>query len=71
MGRAIFVMDDTNVFANAFEFPIMKFLQAQTKIMTMAVIAGVSFAMHTLLTWLFMLKLGWSLAGGAVILNCA
>jgi len=59
------------VFAYAFEFPIMKFLQAQSKIMTMAVIAGVSFAMHTLLTWLFMLKLGWGLAAGAVILNCS
>ncbi|XP_006353110.1 protein DETOXIFICATION 29-like [Solanum tuberosum] len=59
------------VFAYAFEFPIMKFLQAQSKIMTMAVIAGVSFAMHTLLTWLFMLKLGWGLAAGAVVLNCS
>ncbi|XP_055801940.1 protein DETOXIFICATION 29-like isoform X2 [Solanum dulcamara] len=57
------------VFAYAFEFPIMKFLQAQSKIITMAVIAGISFAMHTLLTWLFMLKLGWSLAAGAVVLN--
>lgn len=59
------------VFAYAFEFPIMKFLQAQSKIMTMAVIAGVSFAMHSLLTWLFMLKLGWGLAAGAVVLNCS
>ncbi|KAF3672675.1 putative protein TRANSPARENT TESTA 12-like isoform X2 [Capsicum annuum] len=59
------------VFAYAFEFPIMKFLQAQSKIMTMAVIAGVSFPMHTLLTWLFMLKLGLGLVDGAVILNCS
>ncbi|TMW99038.1 hypothetical protein EJD97_003150, partial [Solanum chilense] len=33
------------VFAYAFEFPIMKFLQAQSKIMTMDIIAGVLFAM--------------------------
>lgn len=59
------------VYAYAFEFPIMKFLQAQSKIMTMAVIAGVSLAMHILLTWIFMLKLGWGLVAGAVVLNCS
>uniref|UniRef100_A0A3Q7JU78 Uncharacterized protein n=1 Tax=Solanum lycopersicum TaxID=4081 RepID=A0A3Q7JU78_SOLLC len=42
------------VFAYAFEFPIIKFLQDQSKIMTMAVIAGVSFAMTFYCSWWFM-----------------
>ncbi|KAK8363385.1 hypothetical protein V6Z12_A03G159000 [Gossypium hirsutum] len=46
-----------------------KFLQAQSKIMVMAVIAGVVLVLHTVLSWLLMLKLGWGLAGAAVVLN--
>ncbi|XP_009796678.1 protein DETOXIFICATION 29-like [Nicotiana sylvestris] len=57
------------VFSFALEFPIMKFLQAQSKIMVMAVIAGISFVLHTFFTWLLMLKLGWGLPAGAAVLN--
>ncbi|XP_017625095.1 protein DETOXIFICATION 29-like isoform X1 [Gossypium arboreum] len=57
------------LFAYAFNFPMAKFLQAQSKIMVMAVIAGVALVLHTVLSWLLMLKLGWGLAGAAVVLN--
>ncbi|MBA0765939.1 hypothetical protein Gotri_015039, partial [Gossypium trilobum] len=57
------------LFAYAFNFPMAKFLQAQSKIMVMAVIAGVALVLHTVLSWLLMLKLGWGLVGAAVVLN--
>ncbi|XP_062158643.1 protein DETOXIFICATION 29 [Alnus glutinosa] len=57
------------LFAYALNFPIAKFLQAQSKIMVMAVIAAVVLVLHTLFSWLLMLKLGWGLVGAAVVLN--
>ncbi|KAI3513221.1 hypothetical protein L1887_20548 [Cichorium endivia] len=57
------------LFAYAFNFPIAKFLQAQSKIMVMAYISAVALVLHTFLSWLLMLKLGWGLWGGAIILN--
>ncbi|KAM7484191.1 hypothetical protein LguiA_000200 [Lonicera macranthoides] len=57
------------LYAYAMNFPIAKFLQAQSKIMAMAWIAAVALVLHTFFSWLFMLKLGWGLAGGAVVLN--
>jgi MATE family multidrug resistance protein len=57
------------LFAYALNFPIAKFLQSQSKIMVMAVIAVVVLILHTLFSWLFMLKLGWGLVGAAVVLN--
>ncbi|KAK9053857.1 hypothetical protein SSX86_024932 [Deinandra increscens subsp. villosa] len=57
------------LFAYALNYPIAKFLQAQSKIMVMAYIAGVALVLHTGFSWLFMLKLGWGLGGGAVVLN--
>ncbi|OIT40436.1 PREDICTED: protein DETOXIFICATION 31-like isoform X1 [Nicotiana attenuata] len=57
------------LFAYALNFPIQKFLQAQSKIMVMAAIAAVGLIGHTLFSWLLMLKLGWGLVGGAVVLN--
>lgn len=57
------------LFAYAMNFPIAKFLQSQSKIMAMAWISAVGLALHTLFSWLFMLKLGWGLVGGAVVLN--
>ncbi|KAK1436536.1 hypothetical protein QVD17_02317 [Tagetes erecta] len=57
------------LFAYALNYPIAKFLQAQSKIMVMACIAGTVLVLHTVLSWLFMLKLGWGLGGGAVVLN--
>lgn len=57
------------LFAYALNFPISKFLQAQSKMMVMACISAVALGLHTLFSWLFMLKLGWGLAGGALMLN--
>lgn len=57
------------LFAYAFNYPAAKFLQAQSKIMVMAYIAGVALVLHTFFSWLFMLKLGWGLWGGALVLN--
>ncbi|KAI3762841.1 hypothetical protein L1987_53283 [Smallanthus sonchifolius] len=57
------------LFAYAANFPIAKFLQAQSKIMVMSYISGVALVLHTFFSWLLMLKLGWGLLGGAVVLN--
>ena len=57
------------LFAYAMNFPIAKFLQSQSKIMVMALIAAVVLVLHTLFSWLFMLKLGWGLVGAAIVLD--
>ncbi|KAL7616880.1 hypothetical protein Lser_V15G00687 [Lactuca serriola] len=57
------------LFAYAFNYPIAKFLQAQSKIMVMAYISAVALVLHTFFSWLLMLKLGWGLWGGAIVLN--
>lgn len=59
------------LFAYALNFPTAKFLQAQSKIMAMAWISGVSLGLHILFSWLVMLKLGWGMAGGAAVLDAA
>ncbi|OVA20626.1 Multi antimicrobial extrusion protein [Macleaya cordata] len=57
------------LFAYAMNFPIAKFLQAQSKMMVMALISFVALLLHTFFSWLVMLKLGWGLVGAAVVLN--
>ncbi|KAG7647322.1 Protein DETOXIFICATION 32 [Arabidopsis thaliana] len=57
------------LFAYAVNFATAKFLQAQSKVIAMAVIAATVLLQHTLLSWLLMLKLRWGMAGGAVVLN--
>ncbi|PIA51716.1 hypothetical protein AQUCO_01100531v1 [Aquilegia coerulea] len=57
------------LFAYAVNFPLAKFLQAQSKMMAMAVIAFAALIFHTFFSWLLMLKLGWGLVGAAVVLN--
>ncbi|PWA58837.1 multi antimicrobial extrusion protein [Artemisia annua] len=57
------------LFAYATVVPIAKFLQAQSNIMPMAYIAVVAVVSHVSLSWLLMLKLGWGLAGAAVVLD--
>ncbi|VFQ75968.1 unnamed protein product [Cuscuta campestris] len=57
------------LFAYAMNFPIQKFLQAQSKIFGMAAVSAAAVAGHTLLSWLLMLRLGWGMAGGAAVLN--
>ncbi|KAJ6422299.1 hypothetical protein OIU84_027285 [Salix udensis] len=57
------------LFAYAFNFPMAKFLQSQSKIMVMAVISVSVLILHTIFSWLLMLKLKWGLVGAAVVLN--
>ncbi|KAI8528197.1 hypothetical protein RHMOL_Rhmol12G0131800 [Rhododendron molle] len=59
------------LYAYAINFPIAKFLQSQSKIMAMAWIAAVALVLHTLFSWLLMLKLGWGLVGAAIVLNAS
>ncbi|KAL4180452.1 hypothetical protein AMTRI_Chr13g92120 [Amborella trichopoda] len=59
------------LYAYAVYFPIQKFLQSQRKVMVMAVMAGSVLVFHVFLSWLLILKLKWSLAGGAISLNLA
>ncbi|KAL4361928.1 hypothetical protein GQ457_04G007730 [Hibiscus cannabinus] len=57
------------LFAYALNFTMAKFLQAQSKMVAMAVISGVALVLHVVLSWLLMLKLGWGLMGAAIVLN--
>ncbi|PIM98345.1 putative membrane protein, predicted efflux pump [Handroanthus impetiginosus] len=57
------------LFAYALNFPTAKFLQAQSKIMAMALISGAALGLHILFSWLLMLKLGWGMPGGAAVLD--
>ncbi|XP_054823286.1 protein DETOXIFICATION 29-like [Prosopis cineraria] len=57
------------LFAYAMNFPIQKFLQAQSRIMAMAWISAAVLVVHTVMSWLLMLKLKWGLVGAAVVLN--
>ncbi|GKV14573.1 hypothetical protein SLEP1_g25427 [Rubroshorea leprosula] len=59
------------LFAYAMNYPMAKFLQAQSKMMAMAVIAAAALVLHTLFSWLLMLKLEWGLVGAAVVLNAS
>lgn len=57
------------LFAYAANYPIQKFLQAQSKMMVMTWITAGALVLHTFFSWLLMLKLGWGMVGAAVVLN--
>ncbi|KAK2428013.1 Protein DETOXIFICATION 29 [Trifolium repens] len=57
------------LFAYALNFPVAKFLQAQSKVMVIAIISGVAMVLHPVFSWLLMVKFGWGLVGAAVVLN--
>ncbi|KAL8130582.1 hypothetical protein V2J09_019737 [Rumex salicifolius] len=57
------------LFAYALNFPIQKFLQSQRKVWVMAWVSAIVLVLHTVMSWLFILKLGWGLVGAAVVLN--
>ncbi|XP_075485518.1 protein DETOXIFICATION 29-like [Primulina tabacum] len=59
------------LYAYALNFPIAKFLQSQSKMMAMAWISLVTLVLHILFSWLLMLKLGYGMGGGAIVLNAA
>ncbi|XXG57502.1 hypothetical protein AAC387_Pa03g4638 [Persea americana] len=57
------------LFAFALNFPIQKFLQAQSKVMAMAWISFGALVVHVLLSWFCIIKLDMGLVGAAVTLN--
>ncbi|CAI9087203.1 OLC1v1021218C2 [Oldenlandia corymbosa var. corymbosa] len=57
------------IFAYAANFPIQKFLQAQSIIFPSAIISAVVLAFHLLLTWLALFKWNWGLLGGSFVLS--
>ncbi|KAK4263132.1 hypothetical protein QN277_028596 [Acacia crassicarpa] len=59
------------LFAYAMNFPIQKFLQAQSRIMVMAWISAAALVIHTVMSWALMLKVKWGLVGAAIVLNAS
>ncbi|CAK9187791.1 unnamed protein product [Ilex paraguariensis] len=57
------------IFAYAANFPIQKFLQAQSIVNPSAYISAATLAVHILLTWLVLFKFGWGLLGAAMVLS--
>ncbi|KAK4398954.1 protein DETOXIFICATION 40 [Sesamum angolense] len=57
------------IFAYAANFPIQKFLQAQSIVNPSAYIAAGTLVVHVLLTWITVYKLGWGLFGAALVLS--
>ncbi|XP_021647783.2 protein DETOXIFICATION 29 isoform X2 [Hevea brasiliensis] len=59
------------LFAYSINFPMAKFLQAQRKMIAMALISAATLVLHALFSWLLILKLRWGLVGAAVVLNAS
>ncbi|KAG9159730.1 hypothetical protein Leryth_007754 [Lithospermum erythrorhizon] len=57
------------IFAYAINFPIQKFLQAQSIVAPSAYISVVTLVFHLLLSWVFVYKLGLGLFGAAFMLS--
>ncbi|RAL49363.1 hypothetical protein DM860_012796 [Cuscuta australis] len=57
------------LFAYAFNFPMQKFLQSQTKVWVIALVSLATLALHSLLTWALVMKLGHGLLGAAIAGN--
>lgn len=57
------------IFAYAANFPIQKFLQAQSIVAPSAYISTATLAVHVLLTWLAVYKLDLGLLGAALVLS--
>ncbi|XP_011096071.1 protein DETOXIFICATION 40 [Sesamum indicum] len=57
------------IFAYAANFPIQKFLQAQSIVNPSAYIAAGTLVVHVLLTWIAVYKFWWGLFGAALVLS--
>ncbi|KAF7140285.1 hypothetical protein RHSIM_Rhsim06G0162300 [Rhododendron simsii] len=57
------------IFAYAMNFPIQKFLQAQSIVNPSAYIAAATLVMHLVLSWVVVFKLGLGLLGAALVLS--
>ncbi|CAN0899202.1 Protein DETOXIFICATION 33 [Linum grandiflorum] len=62
---AIWVMPQ--LFLYALNFPLQKFLQAQSKVWVLTTISGVVLGIHALLNWVFVTKLGYGIVGAAIV----
>jgi multidrug resistance protein, MATE family len=54
------------LYAYALNFPVQKFLQAQSKIWVMTTICILMLGFHTLFNWILVIKLGHGLLGAAI-----
>ncbi|KAJ4803935.1 Protein DETOXIFICATION [Rhynchospora pubera] len=59
------------LFTYGLNFPILKFLQAQSKVMTMAVVSAFALVFHLFLNWLLIIHLRLGLVGAAIALNAS
>ncbi|TVU38876.1 hypothetical protein EJB05_12271, partial [Eragrostis curvula] len=57
------------IFAYAANFPIQKFLQAQSIVAPSAYISAATLALHLLLSWVAVYKMGLGLLGGSLVLS--
>ncbi|KAK1260081.1 Protein TRANSPARENT TESTA 12 [Acorus gramineus] len=57
------------LYAYAINFPIQKFLQAQSKVMVMTWISAGALVLHLFLSWLCIVKLGLGIVGAAITLD--
>lgn len=57
------------IFAYAANFPIQKFLQAQSIVAPSAYILAATFVLHLLVSWLVVFKLGLGLFGASMVLS--
>lgn len=57
------------IFAYAVNFPIQKFLQAQSIVVPSAYISAVTLVLHLLLSWLVVYKFGVGLIGASLVLS--
>ncbi|XP_052203726.1 protein DETOXIFICATION 40-like [Diospyros lotus] len=57
------------IFAYAANFPIQKFLQAQSIVMPSAIISTAALGLHLLATWVVVFQLGWGLLGASLMLS--
>ncbi|KAK4438773.1 protein DETOXIFICATION 40 [Sesamum alatum] len=59
------------IFAYAANFPIQKFLQAQSIVNPSAYISAGTLVLHIILTWLALFVFGWGLLGSALVLSAS
>ena len=57
------------IYAYAVNFPIQKFLQAQSIVTPSTCISAATLGFHLLLSWLVVYKLGWGLLGASLVLS--
>ncbi|XAR68097.1 hypothetical protein NMG60_11003107 [Bertholletia excelsa] len=57
------------IYAYAVNFPVQKFLQAQSIVLPSAFISGTALGLHLILSWVFVHKIGLGLLGAALSLS--